>query len=242
MASDADCLVLGAGIVGVSTALQLQAAGRDVILVDRQPAGAATSFGNAGLIQGEGITPYMLPRNFSKLLTLALNRSPEAHVHYRSALALLPWLARYWWNSSERRFHAIASANAPLIARCLETHRTLIAAADADHLLRHDGYLRVVRDTADMDAEEATQQEAHERYGVEYTVCNPDRLSELEPHLNDGLVGGFLMPQPAAISDPQALSAAYADLFKTRGGRVITADAQTLAQDDTRGWHVQTVD
>ncbi|MEL6872404.1 MAG: FAD-dependent oxidoreductase, partial [Pseudomonadota bacterium] len=117
----ADCLVLGAGIVGVSTALALQAAGRDVILVDRKQPGSGTSFGNAGIIQGEGVTPYMLPRNIATLTAMALNRRPEAHLHYRSVLALLPWLARYFWNSSERRFHAIASANAPLIARCVET-------------------------------------------------------------------------------------------------------------------------
>ena len=43
-----DVLVLGAGIVGVATALQIQARGRGVVLVDRRGAGEETSFGNAG--------------------------------------------------------------------------------------------------------------------------------------------------------------------------------------------------
>jgi len=47
----ADVLVLGAGIVGLSLALKLQERGREVVLVDRQQAGSATSFGNAGLIE-----------------------------------------------------------------------------------------------------------------------------------------------------------------------------------------------
>ncbi|MEL7303943.1 MAG: FAD-binding oxidoreductase [Pseudomonadota bacterium] len=241
----ADCLVLGAGIVGVSTALALQAAGRDVILVDRKQPGTGTSFGNAGIIQGEGVTPYMLPRNIATLTAMALNRRPEAHLHYRSVLALLPWLARYFWNSSERRFHAIASANAPLIARCVETHRKLMAEAGAEHLLSDRGYLRVVRDTEDMAAEEAVQQDAQARYGVEYEVCNPDRLAELEPHLAGNLVGGFLMPQPASISDPLALTEAYLALFRRRGGRLATADATLLARDeagDLPGWSVETAE
>src|SRR3984885_12119033 len=54
--------VLGAGIVGVSAALALQSPGRAVALVDRLPAAAGeTSFGNSGIIQTEGVLPYLFP-------------------------------------------------------------------------------------------------------------------------------------------------------------------------------------
>ena len=54
----ADAVVLGAGIVGVSAALHLQAKGRDVVLVDKGgTAGDETSFGNAGLIERSSIFP-----------------------------------------------------------------------------------------------------------------------------------------------------------------------------------------
>ena len=55
-----DVVVLGAGIVGVSIAAHLQRRGRSVALVDRRGAGEETSFGNAGLIQREGVYPYGL--------------------------------------------------------------------------------------------------------------------------------------------------------------------------------------
>ncbi|MGE8304768.1 MAG: FAD-dependent oxidoreductase, partial [Pseudomonas kermanshahensis] len=48
-------LVLGAGIVGVSTALHLQARGRQVILIDRDEPGSGTSHGNAGLIERSSV-------------------------------------------------------------------------------------------------------------------------------------------------------------------------------------------
>ena len=51
-------IVLGAGMVGVATALHLRQRGRDVILVDRRPAGRETSYGNAGIIQREAVEPY----------------------------------------------------------------------------------------------------------------------------------------------------------------------------------------
>ena len=56
-----DTVVLGAGIVGVSIAIHLQKRGRSVALVDRKHPGLETSFGNAGLLQREGVYPYALP-------------------------------------------------------------------------------------------------------------------------------------------------------------------------------------
>ncbi|MEM1306713.1 MAG: FAD-dependent oxidoreductase, partial [Pseudomonadota bacterium] len=102
MVKSADCLVLGAGMVGVCTALHLQKRGQDVVLIDRQPAGEGTSFGNAGIIQAEGIVPYMLPLDALRLFQMLLNRRGEAHVHYRALVAFAPWLARYGLNSFDK--------------------------------------------------------------------------------------------------------------------------------------------
>ena len=52
-----DVIVLGAGIVGVSTALHLQQRGRSVVLMDRREPGEETSYGNTGIIQREGVVP-----------------------------------------------------------------------------------------------------------------------------------------------------------------------------------------
>src|SRR4051794_26316184 len=95
-----DVLVLGAGIAGVSVALHLQQRGRAVVLIDRRGACEETSFGNAGLIQREGIVPYAFPRDPGKLLQYALNRLPEARIDWRALPALAPWLWRYWRNGS----------------------------------------------------------------------------------------------------------------------------------------------
>ena len=70
---DCDILVLGAGIVGVSTALHLQARGRDVCLVDRAEPGSGTSHGNAGLIERSSVIPYAFPRDLGALLRYGLN-------------------------------------------------------------------------------------------------------------------------------------------------------------------------
>ena len=60
-----DVVVLGAGIVGVSIALHLQARGRSVALLDRRGAGEETSYGNAGLIERSSVIPYAFPRSLT---------------------------------------------------------------------------------------------------------------------------------------------------------------------------------
>jgi D-amino-acid dehydrogenase len=75
----ADCLVLGAGIVGVSVAIHLQKRGRSVVLVDRKDAGEETSYGNAGLIQREGVAPYFFPQDFGEILRYGRNDRIDMH-------------------------------------------------------------------------------------------------------------------------------------------------------------------
>jgi D-amino-acid dehydrogenase len=64
-----DVAVLGGGIVGISTAIHLRKRGLSVVLVDRRAPGEETSFGNAGIIQREGVHPYMFPRDLRALST-----------------------------------------------------------------------------------------------------------------------------------------------------------------------------
>ena len=79
-----DVIVLGAGIVGVSTAIHLQRRGRQVTLVDRKLPGEETSFGNAGLIQREGVVPYGFPQQIGVLVRYAFNNRIDAHYHLRA--------------------------------------------------------------------------------------------------------------------------------------------------------------
>src|SRR4051794_12733789 len=72
-------IVLGAGMIGVATALHLQRRGWSVVLVDRKPPGRETSYGNTGIIQSEAVRPYPLPRDLSSLAAIAMRRTNDVH-------------------------------------------------------------------------------------------------------------------------------------------------------------------
>lgn len=89
-------IVLGAGMIGVATALHLQHRGWSVALIDRKEPGQETSFGNAGIIQSEALLPYQMPHEWRQLIRIAAGRSNA--IRYR-ALELPQHFApllRYW--------------------------------------------------------------------------------------------------------------------------------------------------
>ena len=141
----ADVIVLGAGIIGVSTALQLARRGRSVVLVDRRGPGEETSFGNAGLIQREGVVPYAFPQDLALLLRYSLNNSIDARYHLSALPKIAPFLGRYWYNSAAARHAAIARAYAPLIEHSVSEHNILIEEAKAGDLIVKNGWMEAYR-------------------------------------------------------------------------------------------------
>ncbi len=236
-----DAVVLGAGMVGISVALHLQARGRAVALVDRRGAAEETSFGNAGLIQREGVYPYGFPHDFGALLRYGLNRTIDAHYHPSALPELAPFLWKYWRHSRRERHAEIARLYSRLIAHCVEEHDALAAAADATGLLRRTGWMRVFRTERERDLRFAEAARWKAEFGVNFAALGAKELRNKEPHLAPVLVGALHWTDPVSVVDPQGLGLAYLRLFEARGGRFVQGNAMTLREEDG-AWSVQTVD
>jgi D-amino-acid dehydrogenase len=231
-----DTVVLGAGIVGVCIAVHLQKRGRQVALVDRKQPGNETSFGNAGLIQREGVYPYAFPRDIGTLLRYARNQSPDVRYHADAMLKTAPFLWQYWRNSHPAKHAAIAKSYATLIEHCVDEHRALASAAGASALLRHTGWIKVYRTCKVQDAETRLAELWNREYGVEFESLDAGRLQQTEPHLDKTLLGGLRYTASDSVSDPNALVTAYAKYFEALGGRFFIGDADSLRE----GWEVDT--
>ena len=233
-----DVVVLGAGIVGLATALKLQETGRSVALVDKHAAGEGTSFGNAGIIERASIYPYAFPRQVKDLVRYALNGTPEAHYHLKFLPKIAPWLARYWWNSSPSGHEAAMRAALPLIELSVSEHEPLSAAAGAEHLVRKSGWIKVFRGESKLQAALA-EVEKLKPFGLTCDVLDPAGVREREPHLSDVVLGAIHYRDPVCINDPAGLSRSYLKLFESRGGAFLAGDARSLAQDG-QGWSLKT--
>lgn len=233
----ADVIVLGAGIIGVSTALQLARRGKAVVLVDRREPGMETSYGNAGLIQREGVVPYSFPQQFAQILRYARNNRIDAHFHWSAMPSVSSFLAKYWWHSNVPRHELIARAYAPLIEHSIATHDELIREAGAEDLIAKNGWQEVFRSQAKLDETVREADRLKREYDLSFKVLTPAELAVAEPNLSDDFIGALKWEDPWAVKDPLALTRAYVALFEKLGGRVLTGDAKSLSKTAT-GWRI----
>lgn len=222
-----DVAVLGAGIVGVSTALHLQARGRSVVLIDRRGPGEEASFGNAGLIERSSVIPYGFPRGALTVLRFALNRSGEVRYDWRHLPRLAPWLFQYWRHSSPRNLAKASREMLPLVERSVSEHLPLLRDSGASHLARDTGWLEICHTPRSFDVAAAQAAKLND-YGLSYDVLDSARLHELEPGIDSSVHGAIHWRDPVTVSSPGAVTKAYAELFLQRGGRFVQADAREL--------------
>ena len=237
----ADVAVLGAGIIGVCTALHLQKRGRATILMDRRGAAEETSFGNAGLIQREGVYPYGFPHDFGALARYGLNRTIDAHYHPSALLQIAPFLWKYRWHSRTERHARIAQRYARLIEHCVTEHDALAQESGATGLIRRSGWMRVFRTTREMDLRLQEAERWKQEFGLQYAGLDARQLQEAEPHLAPILCGALHWTEPTTVVDPQSLALAYLKRFETLGGRFVQGNAQSLVADGN-GWKLNSAE
>jgi D-amino-acid dehydrogenase len=234
-------IVLGAGMVGVASALHLQRRGWSVALVDRKQPGQETSYGNAGIIQSEAARPHAMPRDLRSLLAIAARRTNDVDYSLASLPQHLAPLLRYWWHSSPQRHRRISRSYALVIAQATSEHGALIREAGADNLVRRSGYRALHRTQAAFDRAAMVAEKLASEHGVPARVISATELKAAEPGLTEAAAGAIHWLKPWTISEPGGLVAAYADLFTRSGGTFIHGDASTLVQAAGGGWRVSTL-
>jgi D-amino-acid dehydrogenase len=232
-----DVIILGAGIVGVATGIQLLRRGRSVVLIDKNAPGRETSFGNAGIIQREGVRPHPFPRDLAMLMQVGLHLSTAARYEPLALPRLAPALLRYWWASSPESYRKVVQNYAPLIGRSIDTHAELIAEVgpEAEKLISKTGWLLAFRSDKGLrhEAEKARADKA--QFGISHKVIEWPELKAMEPDLRTELAGAVQWTDPWTVRDPGALVEAYFGLFEKLGGTFIRGEAKGLEQGP-EGW------
>ena len=233
-----DAIVLGAGIVGTSAALHLAKRGLSVALVDRRGPGEETSYGNTGIIEGNTLFAHAFPSGFGALLRIALKQAPEANYHLSALPQLAPWLLAYRANTRGAAKMAFAEAMRPLYAQAVGEHEALMAESGATRYLRKDGWLKLYRTDATFAATAAERGYATE-LGLNHRVLDAEEARILEPSLAPVFRHAVHWPEAASVSNPLAVTKAYAAQFTKLGGVILKGDARTLHRSDSR-WRVDT--
>jgi D-amino-acid dehydrogenase len=233
-------IVLGAGIVGISAALHLQKRGVETVLVDRHGPGEGTSYGNAGIIEGNTLFPYPFPRSIRALARVAFKLATEANYHAGFLPRIARWLLNVRAATTPAGLESAARTMRPLFERALAEHEALIGESGAQTYLRKTGWLRVYRSEQALDKLAAELALADE-YGIPYQTLDQDGALAMEPSLAPVVRHGVFWPNAASFSNPLGVSRAYHARFQALGGRLAKGDAKTLRKKNG-GWSVTTDD
>jgi D-amino-acid dehydrogenase len=233
-----DAIVLGAGIVGASIALHLVKRGMSVALIDRAGVGEQTSYGNAGIIEGNTVFPPAFPADPGALLRIALKRAGEANYHLSFLPRVVPWLMAFRAASAPDRLAETARLIRPLFARAVAEHEALMAEADATHYLRKNGWLKVYRSERSF-AALRSEFDLAAQFGLPLQALDTTGAQALEPLLNPVFAHAVFWPQAASVSNPLGVTRAYAARFGALGGITLKGDARSLHRAG-QGWRVET--
>ena len=223
-----DAIVLGAGIVGTSIALHLAKRGLAVALVDRRGPGEETSYGNAGVIEGNTLFPHPFPESFSALMRVALKQATEANYHLGVPAAGRALAAAYRANSAPRAPDRIRASSCGRCSRCaVAEHEALMAEAGATRYLRKNGWLKLYRSEAAF-AATARERELATAFDLPHQALDRDGALALEPALAPVFARALYWPEAASVTNPLAVTRAYAARFAALGGVMLMGDARTL--------------
>ena len=225
--------VVGAGIVGVCTALYLQRRGQSVTLYDPGGPAAGASYGNAGLISPESCVPIAMPGILRKLPGWLLDPEGPLAIDRRYLPRAAPWLLRLMRAGRRSQVLRIAKALRALHAPAFEAYRDLLGDRTFEELIRVSGHVQIWNGDAGSELAPLVR-EIFEANDVRAEPLGADDLRQLVPDLAKNVAGGLLLPNNGMTLNPRRLVETLCDIFVAAGGTLRREKVMKLVPEDTR--------
>ena len=226
-------VVIGAGIVGMSTAVFLQRDGHKVTVLDPGEPGQQTSYGNACSISMSSVLPTALPGLRRQLPKMLLDPAGPVNIRWQYLPRLTPFLIELFRNTAPERLEVNSQAIAELTHRVMDAYREITELTDTQDLIRRNGALKVYETDAAFEAARL-ERDMMERHGCSYEILGPNELGQLEPGLAPRFKHAMFNPESGAAVNPGRLVKSLADAFAANGGEIVRTAATDVELGDTR--------
>ncbi|WP_332682955.1 NAD(P)/FAD-dependent oxidoreductase [Bosea sp. (in: a-proteobacteria)] len=218
--------VIGAGIVGLAAALEIQRAGHRVVLIEPDEPGGrqSASYGNGCWLNPGAIMPISLPGLWRKVPGFLLDPTGPFVIRWRDLPRLAGWLLDF----------VLAGRNWQLVEACARTRFQLCKDAVGEHialadeagvpeLIRREGLMYVYLDRSEFLAERVWRM--RREFGVAFSEVGEAELRSMQPELGERYRFGARLDGGAYVVDPGAYCRALAELALRRGAERVTARA-----------------
>ena len=225
--------IIGAGIVGVSTAVWLQRDGHDVILIDRAGPGEGTSYGNGGVLASVAVVPVTVPGLIWKAPGMLLNPDSPLFLRWSYLPKLLPWLARYLRHCRPDEVRRIAAAVEKIIGDSLEQHQAVAKGTKAERWIVPSDYVFAYRDRAHYEGDAFVWQVRRE-LGFSWDELETEALQAYDPAFSEQIRFVTRLADHGHIADPGRYVKDLAEHVISNGGRLVQANVNDFAREGGR--------
>jgi D-amino-acid dehydrogenase len=227
--------IIGAGMVGLSTAWYLQEQGARVTVYDRQHVAAGSSWGNAGWLTPALTAPLPEPAVLSYGVRAVLSPSSPVYVPLRPDPRLLRFLTGFARHSTARRWALGARAYAPITRRALDAFEEMVSAGVDSPTRPADPFLACFHTAEEraalvheLDGVRATGQD------VKYTLMTGEEVRAVEPAVSSA-VGAAVRIEDQRYLNPPAFLSALASSVHDRDGDIVEGVGVRDVREDADG-------
>lgn len=212
--------VIGAGVVGMACAVQLQRAGHAVTVIDRVPPGESCSFGNAGGIPSTHSFPLALPGTIWKVPGYLFDPLGPLALRWAHLPRLMPWLWRYLRASTPGAIAGSFDAISALMRQAHGDWTPLLHEAGIDAEVQPIGGISPYPSERALEKDAPVWRLLQDR-GLSVERLGRDELRQLEPTLSDRYQCAMFEPDWWRALDPYDVVHGLAEHFTQRGGTIL---------------------
>ena len=210
-----DVLIVGAGVIGLSTALALHLAGRSVRVIEARTVGSGSSHGNCGTITPSHAPPLAAPGLVARALGWSLRKDAPLYIPPRFDPALWRWLLQFARHCNPKDWHASALAKAALLNDSRLQLAGWVQTFDLNCEFQETGEDYVFRErNAFLHGQE--ELDVLTECGVKVEVVAGSAYEAMEPSLKKGVAGALRFHGDASVR-PDSYVAELARYLRSAG-------------------------
>jgi glycine/D-amino acid oxidase-like deaminating enzyme len=231
--------VVGAGVVGLSAALNLLRRNYGVDVIDELPPGEGASFGNSGFLVADTAMPTALPGVIWKVPRWLADPVGPFALKASYAPVATPWLVRFLRSSRRAQVYRSSDALRLLHNKTFEHWHALVGAEVYDRLIRRKGQV-YLWDGPTASPTAGFENELRQRLGVQFEILDQSRIRAMLPAVSPSISQGLFIPGNGHTINPGQLVKSLADQVRREGGRIIHEKVLSISPQEGEGWLVFT--
>ncbi len=223
--------IVGAGIVGVATAIWCLRDGHDVILIDKKGPGTGTSHGNGGVLASNSVIPVAVPGLLKKAPGMLFKPDQPLFLKWSYLPRVLPWLRQFLGHATADHVRHRAQAMSHILGDSVADHQALAKDTGAEHWIVPADYVFLYRDRAHYQTD-AFGWQVRRDLGYDWEELEGPAFKAYDPTFGPSVGFGVRCPDHGRIADPGRYVKDLAAYAETQGAKLIIGDVSDIAREN----------